>query len=98
MRKANLRMIALAFILIFSQKFGLELWLHNLFHEFRALHSYSFSSKDGPGMEQLQVKCSCLEDTFMPLMQADAYLYQAPSSIFIAQLLCRYYPVISTDK
>jgi hypothetical protein len=91
-------MIALVLILIFSQKLGLELWLHNLFHEFYALHSYSLPSKDSPTLAKQQIKCNCLEDVFMPLLQTDAYLYQAPTRIFTNQLLSWYYPIISTRK
>src|ERR1700730_2613858 len=98
MRKLNLRMIALLFILIFSQKLGLELWLHNLFHEFRPLHTYAVSKKDRPSIEQQQVKCNCLEDVLMPLLKADAISYLAPTRIFTTLFLLRYYPVISANK
>jgi hypothetical protein len=62
MRRLNVRIIALALILVFTQKLGLRLWMHHWLHETRAL-SASHDTK----VDKLQSSCDCIDDFLMPL-------------------------------
>jgi hypothetical protein len=62
MRRLNVRIVALALVLVFTQKLGLRLWIHHWFHETRAL-SASHDTK----VDKLQSICDCIDDFLMPL-------------------------------
>ncbi|HWB93955.1 MAG TPA: hypothetical protein VG605_19005 [Puia sp.] len=62
MRRLNVRILALALILVFTQKLGLRLWMHRWFHETRAL-----SASHLPAVDTLHPICDCIDDFLMPL-------------------------------
>jgi hypothetical protein len=65
MRKWNLQVISFALLLVFTQKLGLGLWLHNWLHESRAIHSWAFENGNKACLQLQPVKCSCLDDALI---------------------------------
>jgi len=106
MQKVNLRLVAFLLLLAFFQKMGLELWLHHWLHDPPAVHSAGAidihpgtpGEKDRAFLQQLPVKCSCLDDTMMPLIGSVAYVYKAPAKQPIAFLPTPYSSALSNDK
>jgi hypothetical protein len=62
MRRLNVRIVALALVLVFTQKLGLRLWMHHWLHETRAL-----SAAQTAKVDKLQPSCDCIDDFLMPL-------------------------------
>jgi hypothetical protein len=99
MRTANLRLISFALILIFTQKLGLGLWLHNWLHEPRVKHSLAVKNNRGPGIEGQPAKCNCIDDALMPLIHSNLFIYLAHQKHLAAVLLTRYSsPASLNDK
>ena len=98
MRKWNLRVISFVLLLVFTQKLGLGLWLHDWLHEPRPVHSFAFSHRGKANWQVQPVKCSCLEDATMPLIESAAYIYSVPKKYLIAYLLAVYSPTLSNDR
>ena len=90
MRRANLRLISFALILIFTQKLGLGLWLHNWLHEPPVKHSLAFTNNRGLCVELQSAKCNCIDDALMPLIHSNPFIYQAHQKHLAAVLLTRY--------
>jgi len=90
MRRANLRLISFVLILIFTQKLGLGLWLHNWLHEPRVKHSLAIKNNHGPCVEVQPAKCNCIDDSLMPLIRSNPFLYHAHQEHLAAVLLTRY--------
>jgi hypothetical protein len=99
MRRANLRLISFALILIFTQKLGLGLWLHNWLHEPPANHSSVIKHTGNPSLELQHAKCNCIDDALMPLTHSKPFIYQAHQQHLAAVLLTRYsFPGSLNDK
>ena len=49
-------------------------------------------------LQQQPVKCSCLDDTMMPLIGSDGYVYKAPPIQRLTFLLAPYSSALSEDK
>ncbi|HEV2480642.1 MAG TPA: hypothetical protein VGS79_13290 [Puia sp.] len=62
MRRVNVRIIALALVLVFTQKLGLRLWMHHWLHETKALSASRHTTVD-----KLTPNCDCVDDFLMPL-------------------------------
>ncbi len=62
MRKFNLRIIAFLLMLNFSQKLGLELWIHHCLHQASIATNLKGSTEP-----QINIKCDCLDEVTMPL-------------------------------
>ena len=71
MQKLNVRIVSFFLILLFSQKMGLELWLHNWLHETTVTKSVNPTSKDESSLQHQRVSCNCIDDALNPLMEAD---------------------------
>jgi hypothetical protein len=71
MQKLNVRIVSFFLILAFSQKLGLELWLHNWLHGTTATTSVARLKGDKPLLQNQLIKCHCLDDTLMPLIGTD---------------------------
>ena len=78
MQKLNARIVSMFLILIFFQKMGLELWLHNWVHETTAATSVSAAPEGKATLQHQRVKCNCIEDALSPLMEADVIDCDAP--------------------
>ena len=97
MRKANLRVISFLLILIFTQKLLLGLWVHNWLHEPRGDRSWVMV-KDGKVCPELQpVKCHCIEDALMPLINSNPFGYQGHQQHLVAILLIATSAAFSRD-
>jgi hypothetical protein len=87
MRRANLRVISFLLILIFTQKLVLGLWVHNWLHEPRGDRSWVLV-KDGKACPEFQpVKCRCIDDALMPLINSNPFGYQEHQRHLVAILL-----------
>ena len=75
MQKLNARIVSFFLILAFSQKMGLELWLHNWLHETTVIASVGPTQKGKPILQHQRIKCTCIDDALMPLMEADEVDY-----------------------
>ena len=67
MQKLNIKLIAFSLILVFTQKLGLRLWLHDFLHA----HSISHSSLRGFHFDPSPQKCNCIEDLMTPMSPAE---------------------------
>lgn len=73
MRRFNVRIIALALVLVFTQKLGLRLWMHDWLHETKALSASKHTT-----VEKLHPTCDCIDDFLMPLTGAAVILFPPP--------------------
>jgi hypothetical protein len=83
MQKLNARIVSFCLVLIFSQKMGLELWLHNWLHETTIIASVSSTPKAKTSVQHLQVNCHCIDDALNPLVEADNVGYDAQPRLTI---------------
>ncbi len=89
MQKLNLRIVSFVLILAFLQKLGLELWLHNWLHETTVTASVGPTQKGKPFLQHQQIKCNCIDDALMPLMESDVIDYcpdRRPSNAIFATI------------
>ena len=77
MRRLNIRIVAIALILVFTQKLGLRLWMHTWLHETRAL-----SASHLPAVDKLQTNCDCIDDFLMPLTGSPIIEFPQPTLTF----------------
>jgi hypothetical protein len=95
MRKTNLRVISFLLTLIFTQKLVLGLWLHNWLHERRNNHSSVCVGRGGACVELQLVKCSCIDDALMPLIQSRPFDFQG-HRLYLITLLTSVYSAAVT--
>jgi len=69
----NVRIVALALVLVFTQKLGLRLWMHHWLHETKAL-----SASKHAAVDKHQPNCDCIEDLLMPLDSSVAIQLSVP--------------------
>ncbi|HTR31936.1 MAG TPA: hypothetical protein VMH27_21835 [Puia sp.] len=89
MQKLKVRIVSFFLILIFSQKMGLELWLHNWLHETTVTASVSSAPKAKAGIQHQRVRCNCIDDALNPLVEADVVDFDAgpqPALLHIADI------------
>jgi hypothetical protein len=88
------RTIAVLLLLVFCQKAGLRLWMHNWLHESKFAHNRS-----APGSENLKLKCDCFDDAMMPLLESPLIIIPTPPIRQFATLTVdRHSPILSADK
>jgi hypothetical protein len=58
MQKVNLKIASIVLLLLFTQNLGIQLWIHDHFHE-----KISSTASD----TNLKVDCHCLDDVFTPM-------------------------------
>jgi hypothetical protein len=68
------KLTTLVLILVFSQKMGMSLYLHNWLHSSK---QHSASSKPNSSQE-LQLACGCINDFNLPLTETSIPELQAP--------------------
>jgi hypothetical protein len=90
MQKLNARIVSLLLILVFLQKLGLELWLHNLLHETTPIHAVASGNKGKPVVAHQAFQCSCLEDALMPFTETDPFVAVSTPQQLIAVFLTSY--------
>ena len=98
MQKLNARIVSFFLILAFSQKMGLELWLHNWLHETTVIASAGPTQKGKPVLQHQRIKCSCIDDALMPLTEPDLVDYTPQQRPFIDIFSPTYISWLSIDK
>src|SRR5579863_9088880 len=87
------RTIAVILLLVFSQKAGLRMWMHNWLHESKAAQSRAASSS-----ESLKLNCDCFDDVMMPLLESPSIIVPEPARQFTTLTVNRHSPILSADK
>jgi hypothetical protein len=98
MQKLNARVVSFCLILIFSQKMGLELWLHNWLHATTVTASVSSTQKGNASVQHLQVKCHCIDDALNPLMEVDNGEFDAHPPPFAQPFAADFSSWVSAEK
>ena len=87
------KIVAVLLLLVFTQKAGLRLWMHNWFHESKTAQKQSKS-----GSEDLQLKCDCFDDAMMPLLESPQFIVPAPIRQYATLTPDRSSPILNADK
>lgn len=95
LRKLNARILALVLILVFTQKLGLGIWMHNWLHETgvsqgNVLHGTRvLKGQLLPDVEKLNANCHCIDDFLVPLVETPVITPTVPEREFYS-LPCVY--------
>lgn len=73
-----LRCAAFFLILVFSQKAGTGLFLHNLFHN--TPENTNLPGQENEKGTQLSYNCTCIDDFLTPFAEAEQPIYSRPVS------------------
>ncbi len=87
------RTIAVLLLLVFCQKAGLRLWMHNWLHESKIAHNRSV-----PGSENLKLKCDCFDDVMMPVLESPPIIIPSPVRQLTTLTVDRYSAILNADK
>lgn len=98
MQKLNVRIVSFLLILIFFQKMGLELWLHNWLHETIITTSVNTTPKGKASLQHQRVKCNCIDDALSPLIEADVVDYDAPAQASMRLVATAYFSWLSAER
>ena len=98
LQKLNARIVSLLLILVFMQKLGLELWLHNLLHETTPIHAVATGERGKPAVTHQAIQCSCLEDALMPFTETEPIAAVPAPKQLIAVFLNSYSFLSATDR
>jgi hypothetical protein len=98
MQKVNVRIVSLLLILVFLQKLGMELWVHDWLHETNIAHLIIPAAKGKPVVQHHKVICNCLEDAMMPLVEAKAIRCEPVSVRLTTIFVAHYSSYLSGDK
>lgn len=80
-RPVILRFAAFFLLLVFSQKAGAGLLLHNLFHG--NISNHKNSEKQDADEKAVNYGCSCIDDLLMPFTEAEELGFSIPVPVFI---------------
>ena len=97
MQKINVRIVSLLLILVFFQKLGVELWVHDWLHGNATTHSVVPAEKGKPVVQQHHIICNCLEDAMMPLVQTDPIQYD-PVPVRLTDVFLTHYSSYLSGK
>ncbi|HLX91823.1 MAG TPA: hypothetical protein VKR32_09080 [Puia sp.] len=96
MYSRKLKVISIFLLLSFTQKLGVGLYLHNWLHDNR---NYSKGNKTGPGVDQIQINCACIEDALMPLDPSPSTIeIKAPEKYFFSFSNFYHFPTSTVAK
>jgi hypothetical protein len=97
-RPLILKFAAIFMLLVFLQKTGAGLFVHNLFHQ----QGTAPTEKQNEQSTELSYACSCMDDFLLPFEPASAIAYAAPfiqyqsfTTTFAAQLIITAVPYSS---
>jgi hypothetical protein len=90
-RPVILRFIAILMILVFSQKSGAGLFLHNFFHK---SISVEHPVKEGEHSKDLGYTCTCIDDFMMPFDEAEGTVFANPALLLNVQVTFFKEPVL----
>ena len=95
MRRLN-KITAIFLILVFTQKSGLGLYLHNWLHQNK---NHAASNPATRAFNTIQQTCSCIDDTLRPLTGShDIIEIKIPEKYFPTFYDCYYAPILSPTK
>lgn len=98
MQKVNVRIVSLLLILVFLQKLGMELWVHDWLHETNTAHSVKPAEKGKPVVQHHQVICNCVQDAMMPLVETRPIRFEPVSVRLTIIFVAHYSSYLSGDK
>jgi hypothetical protein len=98
MQKINIRIVSLLLILVFLQKLGGELWVHDWLHVKQESRSLVLAEKGKLVVQNHRIICNCLEDAMMPMVQADSILFEPGSIALTDVFLTHYTSFLSINK
>ena len=84
--------VAVFLLLVFTQKAGLRLWMHDWFHESRTAKTAS-----APHAQHIQLKCDCFDDAMMPLLESPVFTVPQPVRTYSTLTATRQSPILSAD-
>ena len=87
------KMVAAILLLVFTQKAGLRLWMHNWLHESRIAHSQS-----AQGADNLTLRCDCFDDAMMPLLESPVFVVPVPTRVYATFTVDPHATILSADK
>jgi hypothetical protein len=89
-RRFSVRIIAFVLILTFTQRLGMNLWVHHWYHEAKGP-----IARDDSDQAQWQSRCDCVDDAFMPLVAADPFVFNTTRTSY-ESLTVPYLPRLSS--
>lgn len=98
MQKINIRIVSLLLILVFLQKLGGELWVHDWLHENRESPAAAMAGKGKLVVQHQRIICNCLADAMMPMVQTDPVFFERGSIKLTDVFLTHYTSFLSIDK
>lgn len=75
-RRFILRCATFALLLVFSQKVGVGLFLHNLFHNQRISRPFQPSKEGG---KEISFACNCIDDFLVPFTEPEEIILSTPA-------------------
>src|SRR6185312_11024712 len=87
------RIVAALLLLVFTQKAGLRLWMHDWFHESRTAQTESVAHAS-----HILLKCDCFDDAIMPLLGCPLFTVPSPVRIYATLAVPSQAPFLSADK
>jgi|SRR5579872_3540 len=87
------KLVATLLLLVFTQKAGLRLWMHDWFHEGKVVRAVSC-----PAAAQIHLQCDCFDDAMMPLLGSPVFTIPPPVCVYAPRTVARQSPVISAGK
>lgn len=71
MLRRHSKTIAVLLLLVFSQKAGLRLWMHNWLHASKTIAA--------PASEKFQLACDCFNEAMLPLQETAFFTLSVPT-------------------
>lgn len=87
------KIVATFLLLVFTQKAGLRLWMHDWFHESRTAQALSI-----PHASHVQLKCDCFDDAMMPLLGSSLFTIPLPVRVYATLTAPYQTPILSAEK
>lgn len=87
------KLVATVLLLVFTQKAGLRLWMHDWFHETKLAREQT-----SPTTAHIQLQCDCFDDAMMPLLGSPAFTVPPPVCAYAPLTVAHESPIISADK
>lgn len=87
------KMVAAVLLLVFTQKVGLRLWMHDWFHETKLAQKATT-----PADARFQVHCDCFDEAMMPLLGSPVITVPPPGFVYAPLTILGQSPIISAEK
>jgi hypothetical protein len=82
--------VSILLLLVFTQKAGLRLWMHDWLHETKTAKARTTS-------ENFQLKCDCFDDAMMPLLESPVFVVPAPIRVYATLMASPECPILSAE-